>query len=70
MINWRIQKHRLSNPVEVIDLDTNKVVLRVYDWSQPEGVERKNSEIAQHRFIQNLKKAGMIILAVKMLEVN
>lgn len=77
MINWRVAHRPTNNPVEI--MEGNKVVLRVYDWEGSEIDADKLHEgeygptrnaIRRKRLLNNLKKAGMIILAVKMLEVN
>lgn len=74
--NWRVIRGT-ENPVEVIDKETKHIVLRVYDWSLPDPnwnskylseIEKKS--LRKHRKIQALKKAGMIILAIKFMEEN
>lgn len=72
MIAWRVARHGTANPVEV--MDGNQVVLRVYDWTREWQLEQEHIlnkySLSRLRFLNNLRKAGMIILAMKMMETN
>jgi hypothetical protein len=76
-IKWKVVRGT-DNPVEVIDKDTKKIVLRVYDFSG-QGINQVKGDpssrnhnilLQRQRKINALKRAGMIILAVKLMEMN